>query len=250
MQTHIPPASSVLFSLLRADFTTQWRNRRAVIMAFIIPVTILLSWKALVEKFGGPFVLANSLTLGLTTIGMMGYSNSIARDRDKGIFQRLRVAPLPSWAIMVSRLAIQSGIIMITVIIVFVSGFYFDNIKLSPGGYILGFFVSYIGGAVFLGLGQAIVGLIKNAETVSSTSRLVYTLFILAGMLGELNVFPKYVGQCIKWSPYGTVENILAAGMQPVNWDTHSSVALLATIGYAVFFSVCGIRWFSWDSRN
>jgi ABC-2 type transport system permease protein len=249
MQTNIPSASSVLLSLLRADFITQWRNRRAVMMSFIIPMTILLSWKALVEKFGGPFVLSNSLTLGLTTIGMMGYSNSIARDRDKGIFQRLRVAPLSTWAIMVSRLAVQSVIITAMIIIVFVSGFYFDKIELKPLGYLLGFFTAFMGGTVFLSLGQAIVGLIKNAETVSSTSRLVYTAFILVGMLGELNVFPAYLNQMIKWSPYGTVVHILGSGMQPVNWNQQSSLALLATMGYAVIFTTGGIKWFSWDSR-
>ena len=84
MEPNIPKSSDALLSLLRADFTTQWRNRRAVMMSLLVPVIILISWKGLVDKFGGPFVLSISMTIGLTSIGLMGYAISIARDRDKG----------------------------------------------------------------------------------------------------------------------------------------------------------------------
>ena len=81
---------------MRADFTTQWRNRRSVMMSLLVPLIILISWKGLIDKFGGAFVFSISLTIGLVSIGMMGYAISVARDRDKGIFQRLRVTPMPT----------------------------------------------------------------------------------------------------------------------------------------------------------
>ena len=95
MQT-IPSISTVLFSLLRADLTTQWRNRKSFMLILLVPIVILLSWKGAIDKLGGDFVLGTCITLGLIAIGLMGYSNSVARDRDKGVFQRLRVAPLPT----------------------------------------------------------------------------------------------------------------------------------------------------------
>src|ERR1700741_416872 len=98
MQTIIPSSAAAFRSLLRADFSTQWRNRRAVMLTLIVPVVILISWKGLVDKLGGAYVLSSCITIGLTAIGLMGYSNSIARDRDKGVFQRLRVAPVPTWS--------------------------------------------------------------------------------------------------------------------------------------------------------
>ena len=90
-------------ALLRADVTTLWRNRRSVIMVLLVPMIIIFSWKVWVETLGGAFVLSNGITLGLVAIGLMGYTNSIARDRDKGVFQRLRVSPLPLWTIMASQ---------------------------------------------------------------------------------------------------------------------------------------------------
>ena len=235
--------------MLRADFITQWRNRKSAIMVLLVPVIIVISWKSLVERLGGPFVLSNCITVGLTAIGLMGYSNSIARDRDRGIFQRLRVAPVPSWSIMASRLMIQLFMILLVTVGVFFAGYYFDKITVPMSGYFLGFICALIGGAVYLSLGQVIVGLIKNVETVSSTTRLVYFVFIMVGMFGELGVLGKEIGDAVKWSPYGTVKRIISDSLQTGAWNTHSSVALLVTVGYAAVFTVLGINWFKWNTR-
>jgi ABC-2 type transport system permease protein len=249
MQTKIPSVSNALSTLLRADFITQWRNRRSVIMVLLVPVIIAISWKSLVAKFGGPFVLSNCITVGLTAIGLMGYSNSIARDRDKGIFQRLRVAPVPSWSIMVSRLVVQMVMILLVTLAVFAAGYYYDKISLPMSGYSLALICALVGGAVYLSLGQVIVGLIKNVETVSSTTRLVYFIFIMVGMFGELGVLGTEIGEAVKWSPYGTVKRIISDSLQPGTWDMHTSMALLVTLGYTLIFSVLGINWFKWNTR-
>jgi ABC-2 type transport system permease protein len=248
MSTNIPTSKSVLSALLRADFTTQWRNRRSVVMVIFVPVIILISWKGLIDKFGGAFVLSNCATVGLTAIGLMGYSNSIARDRDKGVFQRLRVAPLPSWAIMVSRLTVQLALILIMTGAVFATGYYFDKIVLPMSGYLMGFVAALMGGAVYLGLGQAIVGLIKNAETVNSMTRLVYFIFIMVGMFGELGLLGEQIHKIVIWSPYGTVKHIVSAALQGP-WTQHSTMALLATVGYAILFAGMGIKWFRWNTK-
>jgi len=248
MQT-IPKTSTVFSSLLRADLVTQWRNRRSFVLLLLVPVIILISWKSIVEKFGGPFTLSTCITIGLVAIGLMGYSNSVARDRDKGVFQRLRVAPMPAWCIMVSRLLIQLMMIVLLTVIIFIAGDNIDHIKLTPSGYIVSFLTAVVGGAVYLGLGQLIVGLIQNPETVNSTSRLTYFLFIMIGMFGELGVLGDQIKQVVLWSPYGTVKRIIAAGMQPVTWNQETTTALLVTIAYAAVFSVIGIRKFKWHNK-
>ncbi|HWK04186.1 MAG TPA: ABC transporter permease [Puia sp.] len=250
MQTNIPSISTVFTSLLRADLTTQWRNRRSSVLVVLVPVLILISWKPLVEKFGGAFVISNCITVGLTAIGLMGYSNSMARDRDKGIFQRLRVAPAPSWSIIMSRLIVQLIMIILMATVIFVVGYKYDNIMISPAGYAFGMAMAIVGGAVYLSLGQVIVGLIKNPETVSATTRLVYFAFIMIGMFGQLGVLGKEIGDLVKWSPYGAVKNIVAAGLEPATWNNQTSMALLITLGYSVLFTTLGIKWFRWDGRQ
>ena len=249
MEPNIPKPSAALASLLRADFTTQWRNRRSVIMALLVPVVILISWKGIIDKLGGAFALSISMTIGLTAIGIMGYAISIARDRDKGVFQRLRVTPVPTFFIMLSRLIVQLAMIALLTLIVFIVGHNYDKITLSPSGYVLTFITAFVGGALYLGLGQLIVGLVKNAETVNSTTRLVYIAFIMLGMFGELGLFGDQLKSIIHWSPFGTVKTILAASMEPATWNSQALLALLATVAYAIVFCFFGIKWFKWDSR-
>lgn len=248
MQTNIPSTSAVFSSLLRADFITQWRNRRAVILVVLVPVIILTSWKGLVPKFGGGFVLSNCITVGLTAIGLMGYSNAVARDRERGIFQRLRVAPVPTWSIMVSRLTVQLAMIIITTLAVFIGGAWFDKIVISPSGYALGLASAIIGGAVYLGLGQAIVGPIKNTETVNAVTRLVYFLFIMVGMFSELGALGDTMREAVKWTPYGAVRIVVSASMDPHHWTNKTTMYLLVMIGYALVFSVLGIKLFRWNA--
>ena len=249
METIIPKISTALSALMKADFTTQWRNRRSVVLVLLVPVIILISWKGLIDKLGGPFALSNSLTYGLIAIGLMGYTNSVARDRDKGVFQRLRVAPLSTWAIMMSRLFVQLMMIMLVTTAIFIVGYDYDKITLTPMGYVITYLTAIIGGAVYLSLGQMIVGLIKNPETVNSSSRLVYFLFIVIGMFGGMGMLGKQVEQLTKWSPYGTVKTIMAAGMVPGSWSMDTTYALLATIGYIIVFASIGIKKFKWDTK-
>lgn len=249
METIVPKTSDALSSLLRADFTTQWRNRRSTVLILLVPVIILISWKGIIDTLGGPFVLSTCITLGLIAVGLMGYSNAIARDRDKGVFQRLRVTPVPTWAIMVSRLMVQLALIVLLTAIVFIAGYYFDKILLAPVGYALTFFTAIVGGALYLSLGQLIVGLLKNAETVNSTSRLVYFVFIMVGMFGDLGVLGDKFKEAVHWSPYGSVKAILSASMQPSTWNMHTNMALLVTILYAVIFAVTGIKKFKWSTQ-
>jgi ABC-2 type transport system permease protein len=250
---NIPSPSSVFAALLRSDLKTQWRNRRASFLVVLLPLIILVGWKGLVEKLGGAFVLSNCITIGLTAIGLMGYSNSIARDRDKGIFQRLRVAPVPSWAIMASRITVQLIMIMILTTLVFIFGYQIDHISLSFPAYIFGFAMAIVGGAVYLGLGQMIVGRIRNPETVNATSRLIYIAFIMIGMFGELGLLGKWLGveisEIVKYSPYGAVKRIVSAGLTPGTWNTQTSLSLLITIGYTIVFTYLGIKWFRWSNR-
>jgi ABC-2 type transport system permease protein len=246
METNLPKTTTILTALFRADITTQWRNRRAVIMVLAVPIVILVTWKGLIHAIGGPAVLSTCITIGLISIGLMGYSNAIARDREKGVFQRLRVGPAPAWCIMASRLMVQLVMIMGLTLMVFVVGYQYDKITLTAAGYILTFFSAIVGGAVYLSMGQVIVGRINNPESVNSTTRLVYFLFVMVGMVGSFINNDK-IKQIVNYSPYGAVKSILAASMHPATWNNDTTIYLLLVLGYAIVFSVLGIKWFKWN---
>ncbi len=249
MPTQLPSSKTALLTLLQADFTTQWRNRRSVILALLVPAILLFSWKGIISKLGGPFALSMSINIGLISLGLMGYANNIARDRDKGVFQRLRAAPVAAWQIMVSRLLVQLCMILLLTFVVFIMGYQYDHVVLSAAGYVLATFVSLIGGAVYLSLGQLIVGRVKNPETVNSTTRLVYIGFIIIGMFGEMGQLGEQVQKLVHWSPYGAVKTLMAYSMNPGPWTSDNTLMVLCTLGYVLVFATLGIKWFKWSTR-
>jgi hypothetical protein len=104
---------------------------------------------------------------------ILGYALTIADDREQGVFQRLRVTPAPTWAIMISRLTAQA--------------------------------------LANLSIGQAPVGLMKSADSVNAAARAVVVgLILLAAFVqrGSLGI----IGEAIaRWSPVGAVMTLFAA---------------------------------------
>jgi ABC-2 type transport system permease protein len=114
---------------------------------------------------------------------------------------------------MTSRLAMQGlGNLLITLVVVIV-GSRMHHISLSAGNYGLVLAVSILGGAVFLSIGQALVGLLKSADSVNAAGRVLVIGLILLGTFAR------------------------------------DSLTLLACGGYIVVFAAIGIHWFQWDAR-
>ena len=117
-----PSTGNVFKALLKADFRIQWRNRRALMLTLIMPVVFIVTWKTLIPVMGADAVLATCIAVGLPATGLMSYSMAIARDRERGVFQRLRAAPISTSAIMLSRIAVQLVVIMLMTFITYLFG--------------------------------------------------------------------------------------------------------------------------------
>lgn len=244
----IPSAGEALKALLRADAIVQWRQRRAMMIGLLLPIIYLISWRSLISVFGGLTVLTISISVGLPATGLMGYSLTLAKDRDRGVFQRLRTAPIPTWVIMVSRILVQLGVIVFMTIITIVVAAAVDKVHVSFIGDILCLVAALIGGAAYLALGQAIVGLVKSSDAVNAVARLVYIFLAAFGALAEFGVLGAAIKNIVQWSPLGTTQVMLAAAVNPHGWTIHLLWAALATLGYIAIFTAVGIKYFRWSS--
>lgn len=247
-----PSLRRALASLLEADLIVQLRNGRALLLSAVLPLVLLFALNVgkRAAFLGGPTPrVASALMLGIATTAILGYSISVARDREAGVFQRLRVTPTPTWAIMISRLAIQAGSILVMAVLVLVAAAIFQNVSLDPLAYILTLVVVIFGAAEFLSVGQALVGLVRSSETVNVVGRVLYIPLFALGLLGHLNVFGDTVETVAQWSPGGALATMLAGSMHPSTWSADTWLALLASIIYSAVFAGIGIRWFQWTAR-
>jgi ABC-2 type transport system permease protein len=242
----------VLSSLLRADFLVFLKHRRALVISLVLPVFVLISTTGnkATERFGGPeFVIGLAIAYGLLSTSLIGYALTVARDREKGVFQRLRVTPAPTWTIMTSRLAMQVVANLILSIAVVIIGSQIHHISPSAETYALVLLVSILAGAVFLSIAQALVGLVKSADSVQAIARVLFAVLILLGLLGQSGALGVFWSSVARWTPVGVVMTLFAGvlGLHP--WYSRDTLSLLACFGYIVVCAGIGIRWFQWDAR-
>ena len=247
------PNTRLIFkSLVRADFIVFLKNRRSVVLSIVLPYLILVSTnssKGTANLGGALFVIGLSITFGIASTSIMGYSLAVARDREKGVFQRLRVPPASSWAIMSSRLSVQVLANLIIALVVLILGSRIHHLSLSIGQYGLVLLVSILGGTMFLCIAQTLVALVKSSETVTATARLLYVALIFLGLLGQSGSLGHAWDTAAEWSPVGTTMTLFAGVLQLSAWSAHDLESLLAVVGYIVVFAVIGIRWFQWEVR-
>lgn len=241
-----------LKALLPADASVLLKNKRSTILSILLPLLYLFIFNShkSQQKLGGQlYIVAFSITVGLTSVSIMGYALNMARDREKGVFQRLRVTPAPTWVIMMSRLLIQTLANLVIAVVVLIVASVLYQLHLGVVEWLLTLLLSAVGGAVFLSIGQALVGFIKSADTINASGRIIFIALLLLGLLGPTGVLGNTIQTISKWTPIGTVIAILQSSLHQTQWTGHTSLSLLACFGYILVFSFIGIKWFKWESR-
>jgi len=246
-----PPARA-LRALLVADAIVLLRNLRVLVVSLVVPLFLLV----VIDRSGGQLgaadfygAVAMVLTIGLMTTALSGYAASLARDREHGVFQRLRVTPAPSWTIMASRLLVQVAANLVTILVVLAAAAGLRRLTLGAGDYLMLVLVAMLGGVMFLAIAQALVGLLKSAATVNAAASMLLVVLLLAGLLGPVGVLGEAFRPTAQWTPVGVLVAIFDGTAHHKAWDAAAWLRLGACLGYIAVGALIGIRWFRWDAR-
>lgn len=228
------------------------RSRVATVLSLVLPVAILVvtSFAKAGNRLGDPsLVIGLALTLGLLTSCLLGYSLTLAHDREAGVLQRLRVTPTPTWTIMTSRIAVQVITNLIASIIVVIVGVILHGLTPTFLQYLLVIAVAAVGAAVFLAIGQALVGLVTSAAAINAIGRILFIVLVLLGILGGTGVLGDVVKSVSQWTPVGALMTLFSDVIGTTSWVDNDTYALLACLGYVVVFTFIGVRWFRWETH-
>ncbi|MBA3870049.1 MAG: ABC transporter permease [Anaerolineae bacterium] len=248
LTTTKPSTIQILFALIQADTIVLWRQRKSVVMSLALPLIFLIAWRGIATRVGGAFVIGTCITVGLVGIGVLSYPNLVARDRERGVFQRLRTAPIPAWTLMVSRLLIQLFVIWIMSCLILIGANLLDHISISPTSVILVLILAVLAGSIFLAIGQALVGLISASDSVNASARILSLPIIFIGALGALGNLGDTVKVIVMWSPFGIAQSLIQFALAPSTWDGQIGVVVLLAVFYVALFAGIGIRWFKWHT--
>jgi ABC-2 type transport system permease protein len=241
-----------LLPLLQADFIILLRNRRAVLVSVMLPLVLLFAsanQRSQSAQAGPSIMVVLAVTIGLLSLAIIGYASAVARDRERGVFQRLRVTPAPTWTIMFSRLLVQLLVGLTVAIAVLTIGARMDHISVSGSEYVNTMLVATLESALFLAVGQALVGLVKSAAMVNSLGSLLFVALALSGLWSIGGPLGSGFQEFAKWTPVGTVVTIFQSALHQVAWNLATTLSLIACFGYIVLFLLIGIKWFKWEAR-
>ena len=247
-----PPVGLAIASLLRADSLVLLRSRVSVVLSLLLPIVILVATslgKNPTRLGSAGTAIGLALTLGLITSCLLGYSLTLAHDRDIGVLQRLRVSPAPTWTIMTSRLVVQLISNLIASTIVVIVGAILHGVTLDIGQYLLVLCCAVVGAAVFLALGQALVGLVQSTSAINAIGRTLFIVLVLLGVVGATGVLGDTLQSIAGWTPVGALMILFSDVIDQAGWSAQDAYALIACAGYIIVFSFVGIRWFRWETR-
>ncbi|WP_125610655.1 ABC transporter permease [Specibacter cremeus] len=247
-----PPLGLAMRSLLRADAIVLLRNRVSATLSILLPIVIVVatSLGARTARLGGAeLTIGLALTIGLITSCVLGYSLNLAHDREVGVLQRLRVTPAPTWMIMTSRLCVQVVTNLIASIVVVIVGVIVHGLTPTVGQYALVLAVAVLGAAVFLAIGQALVGLVPSTSAVNAIGRVLFIILVLLGIIGSTGILGDTVKSISGWSPVGALMTLFSDVLGGAAWNNQDIYSLLACAGYIIGFAFIGIRWFRWETR-
>ncbi|MGZ4660034.1 MAG: ABC transporter permease [Arthrobacter sp.] len=252
VDTARPPLGMAIRSLLRADTIVLLNSKTSIGVSMLLPVVILVVTtfgKAQARLGGSSLIIGLALTLGLLTSSLFGYTLTLARDREAGVLQRLRVTPAPTWTIMTSRLFAQVIANLIASVIVVIVGAIVHGLTPTPGQYALVLVVAALGAAVFLAIGQALVGLVPSTSAINAISRLLMGLLIVLGLTGGTGLLGDTMKTIADWSPVGALMTLFSDVLNQSPWNVQDTYSLLACLGYIIVFAFIGVRWFRWNTH-
>ncbi len=247
-----PPLGLAVRALLRADAVVLLRSTVATVLSLVLPIVILIATtlgKAGSRLGSSAEIVGLALTLGLITSCLLGYSLTLAHDREVGVLQRLRVSPAPTWTIMTSRLTVQIASNLIASAIVIIVGAALHGLTLSAGQYAVALAVAVLGAAMFLSIGQALVALVPSTTAINAIGRILFIILILLGLVGASGLLGDTMKSIAAWSPVGALVTLLSDALTGASWADQDLYALLACLGYVIVFAFVGIRWFRWETR-
>jgi len=233
--------------LTRADLLVQVRNARVLLVTLIVPVVMLIGIGHN-QRMQLPtnVRLALALMLGTVLLAVISYPSTLARDRELGVLQRLRVTPAPGWLILLSRLLIQAASVLLLCLILMVVGGVALHLNFTPAEYLWTLLTVVLGTALYLSAGQAVAALVFNPETVRATSALVGVALILLGVFGHTPALGSTFETIARWSPGGAYSELLAAATSAGAWTGSLWASLAVCAGYTAVFALVGVRWFRW----
>lgn len=235
---------------LRMNF----RNPQALIMGYLVPLFFLIAFRALyatMPPLQKEFAMA--VTISILGGACFGLPVALVSERDRGVWRRYRLVPAPTWAFVVSVMAVRYLLIISSTLLLLAVAMGVFKMPL-PARPLELFAACSVSVVSFLGLGLVIAMLANSALAVQYMGQCIFLpMLILGGVAVKIELLPVWAREIALFLPgfYAVRvmnECILPKGLGLSGKHALFDLAALTLIGLACCF--IAVKLFRWETEQ
>ncbi|MCS0635042.1 ABC transporter permease [Streptomyces sp. LP05-1] len=230
-------------TLVKLELVRALRNKKYLFFTVIYPAALFLmiggtqngDVKVYGTQLGLPaFYMVAMASFGALTAVLVGQSEQIAKEREKGWVRQLRLTALPGHGYVLGKIASAALLSLPSIVVVFGVAAGVKGVRLEAWQWAALTGAIWAGSLVFAALGVAL-GYLVSGDTARPVVMIVYFgLSILGGLWMPTTVYPDWLQRIAEWLPthaYAGLGQAIELGGSPHAKD----VLLLA--GYFLVFA-------------
>ncbi|MEW2577367.1 ABC transporter permease [Streptomyces syringium] len=231
-------------TLIKLEIQRTLRNKKFMFFSVIYPAALYLliaggaSSTEIVgdSKLTLPLLMMVSMaSFGAITAVLVGNSEKIAKEREKGWVRQLRLTALPGRGYVLSKISSAAVVSLPSIVFVFVIAAAVKDVRMDAAWQWFALTGAiWAGSIVFAALGVA-VGYLATGDAVRPITMIIYFgLSMLGGLWMPTAAFPGWLQDIAEWMPthaYAALGQAIELGGAPHAKD----VAIL--VGYLVLFT-------------
>ncbi|WP_406479579.1 ABC transporter permease [Streptomyces platensis] len=229
-------------TLIKLEIVRALRNKKFMFFSVIYPPVLYLIIAGGADSKPVPgmkldmslYFMVSMAAFGAMTAVLLGNSERIAKEREKGWVRQLRLTALPGRGYVAAKMAAAATVSLPSILLVLLVAAAVKGVRLEAWQWTAIAVGTWLGSFVFAALGVAL-GYLATGDAVRPISMLCYFgLAFLGGLWMPLTVLPQWMQNIAEWLPthaYAALGTAVEAGGPPHLKD----VAILA--GYLLVFT-------------
>lgn len=227
-----------------------FRNKMALLYGYLFPLIFLLAFWVLYRYEKVPLLrhMGELLTVAVLGGACFGLPTTLVSERERGVWRRYRLSPVPAGVIVAST-------VLARYVIILTAGLLQLGLALAVGMtlpehpfdlFVAFTFVSF----AFIGLGLVIATLADNVPAVQALGQCIFLpMLIIGGVAVQLSALPLWAQHVSAFFPGRYAVEALQAAVNGRGFDG-SRFSLLALGLTGVAGCLAGAKLFRWDAQQ
>ena len=235
---------------VRISLRLHFRNKMALLYGYLFPLIFLAAFWVLYRYDKVPLLrhMGELLTVSVLGGACFGLPSTLVSERERGVWRRYRLAPVPTWSVVLSTIVARYVILLS-------AGLLQLGVALAVGmtmpAYPVDLFVAFTAVSfAFIGLGLVIAMMADSVPAVQALGQCIFLpMLIIGGVAVQLASWPAWAQHVSAFFPgryavEGLQATVTGGGLGAARFS------LLALVLTGAAGCVAGAKLFRWDAQQ